>query len=76
VIGAAERSHAFRLMRRLFDLGFIPRGKFSWVHVWHDGDCAALAPGCSNLNCNCDPEIEIGDRRYLSSDFVEPGTAQ
>lgn len=62
-------SHAVRLLRTLFDLGVIPRGKFSWVNVRHDEDCPALASG-SGLDCRCNPEVEIAGHCYSFSDFV------
>ena len=68
-LAAPVRSHSMRLLVRLFDLGLSPRGRFSLVHLGHDGDCPALAGG-SGLDCRCNPEVEIGGARYLFSDFM------
>jgi hypothetical protein len=75
-MGAAEQSHSFQLMLKLLDLGLIPLGRFSWVHVWHDSHCAAVGSGGLEVNCRCNPEAEIGGQRYLFSDFVEPWAVQ
>lgn len=71
----ATDSHSIKLFALLLDLGIIPRGKFTWVHVWHDGDCPALASGTA-LDCRCNPEVEVATHRYLYSDFMEPESKQ
>lgn len=68
----AGQSHSLRLLQTLFDLGIIPRGRFSLAHVRHDEECPALAEG-SGLHCCCNPEVEVAGRCYLYSDLVEPG---
>jgi hypothetical protein len=65
-----------QLLHWLFDLGLIPKGRFSWVDVRHDWYCAALASGGSALDCRCNPEVEIGGHLYSFADLVEPGATQ
>jgi len=64
----AAHSHSVRLVLTLFDLGIVSRGKFNWINVGHDDECPALSSG-SERDCRCDPEVEIGGRRYLFSAF-------
>jgi len=40
---AAGRSHTIRLLRTLFDLGIISRGKFTWVHIRQLREVAGLS---------------------------------
>jgi hypothetical protein len=64
-----SRSRSVRLALRLFELGIIPRGKFTLLEARHDLGCPALVTG-SGLDCNCDCEIEIGGCTYSYSGFV------
>jgi hypothetical protein len=69
----SSQSRSVRLALRLFELGIIPRGKFTWVEARHDQGCPTLVRG-SGLDCNCDCEIEIGGRTYSYSEFLKPGS--
>ena len=64
------QSSCVRLALRLFELGIIPRGKFTLMETFHDPGCPTLVTG-SGLDCNCDCEIEIGGRTYLYSEFLK-----
>jgi hypothetical protein len=64
-----SQARSVRLALRLFQLGIIPRGKFTLVEAKHDRGCPALVTG-SGFDCNCDCEIEIGGRTYSYSEFV------
>ncbi len=66
-----SQSRSVRLALRLFELGVIPRGKFTLVEAKHDWGCPTLVTG-SGLDCNCDCEIEIGGRIYSYSEFLKP----
>lgn len=70
-----RESHALQLVLRLLDLGIIERGKFTFLHFLHDGDCEALASGLA-LDCRCDPELIIDGHKYSYSEIVGNGRAQ
>jgi hypothetical protein len=64
-----SQSRSVRLALRLFELGIIPRGKFTLVEAKHDHGCPTLVTG-SGHDCNCDCEIEIGGRTYSYWELV------
>ncbi len=45
-----SQSRSVRLALRLFELGIIPRGKFTLVEARHDPGCPTLVTG-SGLDC-------------------------
>jgi hypothetical protein len=67
----SPQPRSVRLALRLFELGVIPRGKFTLVEAKHDRGCPTLVTG-SGLDCDCDCEIEVGGRTYSYSEFLKP----
>lgn len=69
------KSHSIALLARLLTLGIVRSGTVNWVKVWHDSGCPALASG-SDLDCRCNPEVELANGLYLYSDFFGPDVNQ